>query len=351
MEQELEIISKQDECKQTDISIRGELFKHFITPFVEITLAVGKIDPQKLDPLLIVGPKGAFFIAKTVRQKGDGEGSVFFLTNKITSPVLSYICMDFDPLFIKFCRNVRKNDSVEVHFDREFYFINRTRKAEHADIDYGAHGYSKWLYKAKANNIEDIQKEIKYSLELMANSPKKWKAKIEIPAKEVKKFYLNVWKFLHRAVFYHKVTDNNAIAAAYSEDALRDLFSRKWEEAGFPEPLFETPKRRFFMARHFVENEDGVRCSGEGQMIMRANWRILKDVANSGLNFQLYFSDFKEPYGIVVKDDNSYFMQICENTFDNEAIFQQDVRKTLENLAFDQNGRETDKIEIRETKT
>ena len=29
MEQELEIISKQDECRETDILITGELFKHF----------------------------------------------------------------------------------------------------------------------------------------------------------------------------------------------------------------------------------------------------------------------------------------------------------------------------------
>ncbi len=332
MEQELEIISKQDECRETDISIKGELFKHFITPFVEITLAVGKIDPQKLDPLLIVGPRGAFFIAKTIRQKGDGEGSVFFLTNKITSPVLSYICMDFDELFLKFCRNVRKNDLVEVHFDREFYFINRIRQAEHTELEFKSHGYSKWLYKAKANNIEDIQKEIKFSLELMASSPKKWKAKIDVPAKEVKKFYLNVWRFLHRAVFYHKVQNNNALAIAYSEDALRDLFSKKWEERGFPEPLFETPKRRFFMARHFIENEDGVRCNGKGQMVLRANWRILNDIAKSGLSFQLCFSDLKEPYGLIVKDDNSYFMQICENSFDNLSIVQHDVNKTLENM-------------------
>ena len=349
MEQELEIISKQDECRQTDITIKGELFKHFITPFVEITLAVGKIDPQKLDPLLIVGPKGAFFIAKTVRQKGDGEGSVFFLTNKITSPVLSYICMDFDQSFLKFCRNVRKNDLVEVHFDREFYFVNRTRKAENSENDARTHGYSKWLHKAKANNIEDIQKEIKYSLQLMADSPKKWKAKIEIPAKEVKKFYLNVWKFLHRVVFYHEVSNSNALAAAYSEDALGDLFSKKWEESGFPEPLFETPKRRFFMARHFVKNEDEVKCVGEGQMVMRANWRILNDVAKSGLNFQLCFSGFKDPYGIVVKDDTSYFMQICENTFDNESLFQQDVTKTLESMVFDQNGGKTDKAKFLKT--
>ena len=332
MEQELEIISKQDECRETDISIKGELFKHFITPFVEITLAVGKIDPQKLDPLLIVGPRGAFFIAKTVREKGDGEGSVFFLTNKITSPVLSYICMDFDEQFLKFCRNVRKNDSVEVHFDREFFFINKTRKGQQTEKEFNSEGYQKWFYKAKANNIEDIKKEIDFSLKLMAESPKKWTATIEMPAREVKKFYLNVWRFMHRAVFYHKTKSGNALAAAYSEDALRDLFSSKWEEAGFPEPLFETPKRRFFMARHFVENEDGVKCIGDGQVILRANWRILSDVAKSGLAFKLHFSDLKVPYGIVVKDDSSYFMNICENTFDNLELVRHDFNKTLENM-------------------
>src|SRR3989338_7572268 len=132
-----------------------------------------------------------------------------------------------------------------------------------------------------------------------------------MPAREVKKFYLNIWRFMHRALFYHKTKNGNALAAAYSEDALRDLFSRKWEEIGFSKPLFETPKRRFFMVRHFVENEDGVKCSGDGQVILRANWRILNDIAKSGLTFKLNFSDLKVPYGIVVKDDSSYFMNIC----------------------------------------
>ena len=333
MEQIFEQISKQDECKKTDIMIKGDMFKRFITPFVEITLAVGKINPQKLDPLMIVSPKGAFFIAKTVREKGDGEGSVFFLTKKITSPITSYICMDFDEHFLKFCRNVRKKDEVKVHFDREFYFINKTRRDEQSNKDMYSEGYSKWIYKARANNIEDIRKEVQFSLKLMAEIPKKWTAKLEIPAREIKKFYINVWRFLHRAVFFHKVIDNNALVASYSEDALRDLFSERWGESGFTEPIFETPKRRFFMSRHFVSGEDGVKCQGEGRVIFRANWRILKDIAQSGLDFELNFSDFTTPYGIVVRDNDSCFMQICENTFENPELVQSDFRKTLENMS------------------
>jgi hypothetical protein len=333
MEQILETISKQDECQKTDIIIKGDIFKRFITPFVEITLAVGKLDPQKLDPLMIVSPKGAFFIAKTVREKGDGEGSVFFLTKKITSPILSYICMDYDDLFLKFCRSVRKKDIVEVHFDREFFFINKTRKEEQTVKDLQSTGYHNWLYKAKANNIEDIRKEVQFSMRLMAEVPKKWTAKLEIPAREVKKFYVNIWRFLHRAVFFHKVIDNNALVASYSEDALRDLFSEKWDDAGFSEPLFETPKRRFFMARHFVNGEDGVKCHGEGRIVLRANWRILKDIAQSGLDFELNFSDFATPYGIIVRDNDSCFMHICENTFENPDLVHHDFRKTLENMS------------------
>ena len=91
MEQILEQISKQDECQKTDIEINGQMFKHFITPFVEITLAVGKINPQKLDPLMIVSPKGAFFIAKTIREKGDGEGSVLSpIQNSSLNPSFPY---------------------------------------------------------------------------------------------------------------------------------------------------------------------------------------------------------------------------------------------------------------------
>ena len=334
MEQILETISKQDECKETDIKIQGSLFKHFITPFVEITLAVGKINPQTLDPLIIVSPEGAFFIAKTVREKGDGEGSVFFLTKKITSPIVSYICMDFNENFLRFCRNVRKKDIVKVHFDRDFYFMNETRIKEEGPDKFGILPVyeSKWNYKARANNIEDIRKEVEFSLRLMAEIPKKWTANLEIPAREVKKFYVNVWRFLHRAVFFHKVIDKNALVAAYSEDALRDLFSESWEEAGFSEPQFETPKRRFFMARHFVNEEDGVKCNGEGRVIFRANWRILKDIAQSGLDFEIRFSDFATPYGIIVRDNNSVFMQICENTFDNADMVMQDFNRTIENM-------------------
>lgn len=332
MEQILETISKQEECLETDMQIKGELFKHFITPLVEITLAVGKINPQQFDPLIVVSPKGAFFIAKTIRVKGDGEGSVFFFTKRITSQITSYICMDFNQHFLKFCRSVRKKDLVEVHFDREFYFINRTRKESQAEAERKKDGYSTWLYKATANSIEDIRKEVQYSLGLMAETPKKWTAKLEIPSREVKKFYVNVWRFLHRAVFLHKVIDNNALVASYSEDSLRDLFAESWKESGFEKPLFETPKRRFFMTRQFVDGEDGVVCKGEGRAIFRANWRILKDVAQSGLNFELMFSDFVTPYGIIARDKDSCFMQICENTFANPELVQHDFKKTLENM-------------------
>jgi len=334
MEQILQTISKENECRETDIEIKGELFKQFITPLVEITLAVGKIGIQEFDPLIIVSPEGAFFIAKTVREKGDGEGSVFFLTKKITSPVLSYICMDFDKAFLKFCRSVRKKDEVIVHFDRNFYFLNKTRIKEEGIKEVGALPMheSKWIYRAKANNIEDIRKEVQFSLKLMVEVPRKWTAKIGIPAREVKKFYVNVWRFVHRAVFFHKVKNNNALVASYSEDALRDLFSEKWEEEGFLEPMFETPKRRFFMARHFVDEEDGIICSGDGHVVLRANWRILKDVAQSGLDFELKFSDFKTPYGIIVRDEDSCFMQICENVFNNPELVHHDIRLTLENM-------------------
>jgi hypothetical protein len=329
MEQILEMLTSQDECRETDIMIQGNMFKHFITPFVEITLAVGKLDPKKLDTLIIVSPKGAFFIAKTVREKGDGEGSVFFFTKKITSPILSYICMDFDDEFLKFCRNVRKKDTVEVHFDREFFFINKARKREQSVNDYHSEGYQKWFYRAKANSIDDIKKEVQFSLKLMAEVPPKWTAKLQIPAKEVKKFYVNVWRFLHRAVFLHKVIDNNALVASYSEESISGLFAKRpsWIDLDF-----EIPKRRFFMVRHFVSGEDEVKCQGEGRMIFRANWRILKDVAQSGLDFELNFSDFKTPYGIVVRDKDSCFMQICENSFENADLVSRDFRNTLENM-------------------
>ena len=332
MEQILKKISKREECLETDFLIEGKMFKRFITPFVEITLAVGKIDPQKLDPLMIVSPKGAFFISKTVREKGDGEGSVFFTTKNITSDVTSYICMDYDEHFLKFCRNVRIKDEVVVHFDKEFYFINKTRKNEQTKEKQVKEGNSLWLYQAKANSIEDIRKEVQYSLRLMAEVPQRWTARLEIPAREVKKFYVNVWRFLHRAVFLHKVMNKNALVASYSEDALRDLFSENWKEAGFTEQLFETPKRRFFMVRHFVDEEDNIKCQGTGRMLFRANWRILKDIAQSGLDFEFNFKDFKTPYGIIVRDNESCFMQICENTFEKPEIIQHDFNKTIENL-------------------
>ena len=328
MYEPLQTITKKDECRQTEIQIPGSMFKRFITPFVEITLAVGKIETQQLDPLMIIGPKGLVFIAKTVREKGDGEGSVFFINKEITSPVISYICMDYDENFLKFCRSVRVKDKVVIHFDREFYFINATRTKED-NISNLRYSPIKYIYKAKSNHIEDISKEISFSIRLMKEATKRWTAKLTIPAREVKKFYVNVWRFLHRAVFIHKVKDNNAIVAAYSEDALRDLFKESWEEAGFMEPMFATPKRRFFMARQFVNNEDEVQCEGEGEVVLRANWRILKDIAQSGIAFELNFTDFKTPYGFIVQDKQSLFMHICENTFDNSKLVYADLDNTL----------------------
>jgi len=334
MEQLLESITKEDEQRMAEIVILGKMFKQFITPFVEITLAVGKIDPEQMDPLLIISPKGLAMIAKTVREKGDGEGSVFFMTREVRSYITSYICMDFDQYFLKFCRSVRVNDKVLIHFDNDVYFKNITRIKEDKIYDLGSRPWTdwKWIYKTSANNLDDIKKEIKFSINLMKQTPKKWTARLMIPAREVKKFYVNVWRFLHRSVFVHKVKDNNALVTAYSEDAIRDLFTETWEQAGFDEPLFETPKRRFLMMRQFIDNEDGIECSGNGECVLRANWRIFKDIALSGLDFELNFKDFNTHYGIVVKGKDSMFMHIAENKTDNYNLIEHDIKLTLKNM-------------------
>ena len=63
---------------------------------------------------------------------------------------------------------------------------------------------------------------------------------------------------------------------------------------------------------------------------------LLKDIAQSGLDFELNFSDFKTPYGFIVKDNHSFFMQICENSFNNPELVYHDVKQTLNNMIIPQ---------------
>ncbi len=320
MEDIIASINPLNECIPAISNIRGDTFGHFFRPMVETTLAVGKISPQTLDPMLIISPKGMFCIAKTVRERGDGEGAVYFLSKNITADTTSYICMDFNQRFLDFCRAVRNKDIIQIGFDREFYFLNITRAKEaKPSIPSG-----KSIYRDRANHIQDIQKEMNFALKLLATAPSNWTGTIVAPAKEIKKFYKNIWRYQHRAVFYHIIKDKNALVIAYSEDALREMFDTTIADFGI-----ETPKRRFFMARQFVNGEDGIRCSGEGSGTFRANFRVLSDLAQSGLDFEFSFGTTGTPYGITIRNDKHCFRMICENTIQNEALIQQDLRKTL----------------------
>lgn len=320
MEDIIANINNDHECVPTITNMSGNVFGEFFRPMVETTLAVGKLKPETLDPLIIISPKGMLCIAKTVRERGDGEGAVYFLSKDITSNKTSYICMDFNPLFLEFCRAVRNDDAIQIGFDRQFYFLNITRAKEEKP----AMLTKKSIYRAKANSIQDIKKEMQFALNLLATAPNNWTGTITIPAKEIKKFYQNVWRYQHRAVFYHVIQNKNAVVIAYSEDALREMFDTTLANFGI-----ETPKRRFFMARQFVSGEDGIKCSGEGSGTFRANFKVLSDLANSGLNFEVSFGNIGTPYGITVRNDKHCFRTICENTITNEKILQQDLQKTL----------------------
>ncbi len=322
MEDVLAMIGQQHECIDTQATITGQTFGQFFRPMVETTLAVGKINPKGLDPLIITSPKGMLCIAKTVRERGDGEGAVFFLSKTITSDKTSYICMDFNQQFLEFCRAVRKEDWVLIRFDREFYFLNLTRAKEEKAAQKILSNQS--IYRNKANPIADIQREVTFALKLLATAPPQWTGKILVPAREIRKFYLNVWKYQHRALFYHVVQDKNVAVIAYSEDALRDMFDNSLARFGF-----ETPKRRFFMARHFVSSEDGIWCSGEGKALFRANFRILSDIAKSGLDVEFDFGDLHTPYGITARNEDHCFRMICENAALSEEQLQDDLKKTL----------------------
>ncbi|HLC80429.1 MAG TPA: hypothetical protein VJG31_01520 [Candidatus Nanoarchaeia archaeon] len=313
-------ISQENECIPTTFHIGGNTFSHFFRPMVETTLAVGKINAPYLDPMMIISPRGMLCIAKTVRERGDGEGAVYFLSNDITSDKTSYICMDFNKRFLDFCRAVRNNDILQIGFGRKFYFLNVTRAKKEKLIIFS----EKVIYRGRANHIQDIQKEINFALKSLATAPYDWTGTITVPAREIKKFYQNVWKYQHRAVFYHILQNDNALVIAYSEDALREMFDSAL--AGFG---IETPKRRFFMVRQFVNGEDGIKCSGEGSGTFRANFKVLSDLAYSGLDFELSFGTNKAPYGITVRNDKHCFRMICENTIKNEDLLQQDLQKTL----------------------
>lgn len=324
MENIIATINQNHECVPTIANISGNTFNRFFRPMVETTLAVGKINPLPLDPMIITSPKGMLCIAKTVRERGDGEGAVYFLSKYITSDETSYICMDFNQRFLDFCRAVRNDDAVQIRFNRDFYFLNITRAKEEKPKPLSR----KSIYCAKANSIEDIRKEMTFALKLLATAPNNWTGTITIPAKEIRKFYQNIWRYQHRAVFYHVVQNNNALVIAYSEDALREMFDTTLSNFGI-----ETPKRRFFMARQFVSGEDGIRCSGEGSGTFRANFRVLSDLAKSGLNFEFSFGNIGIPYGITIRNDKHCFRMICENTIQNEALLQQDLQKTFFGLA------------------
>ncbi|HIH13497.1 TPA: hypothetical protein HA242_07275 [Candidatus Woesearchaeota archaeon] len=320
MEDIIANISKENEFVPTIANLSGNTFGHFFRPMVETTLAVGKFNAQPQDPLIIVSPKGMLCIAKTVREQGDGEGAVYFLSKTITSDKTSYICIDFNRQFLDFCRAVRGDDVVQIGFNQEFYFLNITRAREEKPSGLS----EKSLYRAQANSLQDIQQEMHFTLNLLSQAPPTWTGKMSIPAKEIKKFYQNIWRYQHRAVFYHIIQNNNALAIAYSEDALREMFDTTLADFGI-----ETPKRRFFMSRQFVSGEDGIRCSGEGSGTFRANFKVLSDLANTGLDFEFSFGTLGTPYGITVRNEKNCFRMICENTIQDETRLQQDLRKTL----------------------
>src|SRR3989338_3757444 len=174
MEHILNNITKLDESVETQATIKGEVFNNFFRPMVETTLAIGKINPQMLDPLIITSPQGMLCIAKTVRKKGDGEGIVFFLSKAITSNHTSYICMDFNEDFLKFCRSVRQKDIVLIKFDKEFFFLNTTRAKEQDKPTRLIGDRLKIIYKAHANSIEDIKKEVAFAFDWYKTVPQKW---------------------------------------------------------------------------------------------------------------------------------------------------------------------------------
>jgi len=82
-------------------------------------------------------------------------------------------------------------------------------------------------------------------------------------------------------------------------------------------------------AKQFVSGEDGIRCSGEGSGTFRANFKVLSDLANTGLDFEFSFGTLGTPYGITVRNEKNCFRMICENTIQDETRLQQDLRKTL----------------------